>query len=132
MPQISGLHHIAVPRKDALLSGEWFERVFGFTRILVEEEEDRVTGVVLEHPCGILLFLHQTADAFPAYPDLATFALGVADRDELLMWADHLSALGVPCSAPRPAHLGWALDVTDPEGFRIQLHTREILSADDS
>lgn len=50
MPKIAGLHHIAVAAKDAQRSGEWYERVFGFTRLLVEEEEDRVTDVMLEHP----------------------------------------------------------------------------------
>lgn len=132
MPEISGLHHIAVPAKDAQRSGEWYERVFGFTRLLVEEEEECVTGVVLEHPTGILLYLRETANASPAHPDLAAFALAVADRDELFKWADHLSTIDVPYSAPRPAHLGWALDVIGPDGFRIQLHTREIVSSDAS
>ena len=36
------------------------------------------------------------------------------------------------CSSPRQAHLGWALDMTDPSGLRLQLHTYEAISADDT
>ena len=33
------------------------ERVFGFQHVLIEEDEDRVTMVLLEHPEGMLLCL---------------------------------------------------------------------------
>ncbi len=35
-------------------------------------------------------------------------------------------------SLPFGAHLGLALDVVDPSGIRIQLHTHEAISADDT
>jgi len=38
---------------------------------------------------------------------------------------------GVEHSSSRRAHLGWALDVVDLSGLRIQLHTPEVISADD-
>jgi catechol 2,3-dioxygenase-like lactoylglutathione lyase family enzyme len=131
MPQITGLHHLALPTTDPVRSAEWYERVFGFSRILVEEEEDRVTAVVLEHLSGVLLVLHQADGPLRGWPDLAVFALTVT-AGELGEWVRHLSALGVQHSPPREAHLGSALDVTGPDGFRIQLHTRENLSADDA
>ena len=39
---------------------------------------------------------------------------------------------GAQYSSPRQAHLGWALDVTDPSGLRLQLHTYEAISVDDT
>jgi hypothetical protein len=63
--------------RDLERSGDWYERVLGFQRVLIEEDEDRVT-------------------------------------------------------MPAPVHFGWALDVIDSSGLRIQLHTYEAVSADDT
>jgi hypothetical protein len=49
-----------------------------------------------------------------------------------MLWDNRLTELGAEHSSPRQAHLGWALDVIDPSGLRIQLHTREVLSADNT
>jgi catechol 2,3-dioxygenase-like lactoylglutathione lyase family enzyme len=130
-PMIVGIHHVAVPARDALRTSGWYEHVFGFTCLLVEEEEDRVTAVALEHRCGIELFLHQTGDRLRPWPEFAVFALEVPDHEELLRWECWLTSQHVEHSGVRPAHLGWALDVIDPDGFRIQLHTRPLLSSDD-
>ena len=48
MAQICGFHHVSLPASDLGRSGDWYERVFGFQRVLIEEDEDRVTMVVLE------------------------------------------------------------------------------------
>ena len=49
-----------------------------------------------------------------------------------MLWDERLAELGAQHSGPRQAHLGWALDVIDPSGLRIQLHTYEAISADDT
>lgn len=54
----------------------------------------------------------------------------VASRAGLLLWDKRLTELGVGHSSSRQAHLGWALDVIDPSGLRIQLHIWEAISAD--
>jgi hypothetical protein len=56
------------PEVDLDLSGDWYERVFGFQRVLIEEDEDRVTMVMLEHPEGMLLCLHQSPPWVPPCP----------------------------------------------------------------
>ncbi|MEV0402647.1 VOC family protein [Actinoallomurus sp. NPDC050550] len=131
MPEITGIHHIALPAADALNSGEWYERVLGFSRLLVEEEEDRVSSVALEHPSRIVLFLHQVDEGFQAWEDFAAFALEVPDHDALKQWEHRLTLHQVEHSGVRPAHLGWVLDLAAPDGFRIQLHTRPLVSSDD-
>lgn len=131
MPEISGLHHVALPTADALGGGEWYERVLGFSWLLVKEEEDRVTAAALEHPSGVVLFLHQADERFQAWHAFAAFALAVPDREALSQWERWLDLQGIDHSGVRPAHLGWALDLTAPDGFRIQLHTRPLVSSDD-
>ena len=136
MTQIAGFHHVTLSAWDLDRSGDWYERVFGFQPVLIEEDEDRVTMVLLEHPEGMLLCLHQPPDPGPAWPGLgsavAVLSFRVASRADLMRWDGRLTELGAEHSSPRQAHLGWALDVIDPPGLRIQLHTYEAVSADDT
>jgi catechol 2,3-dioxygenase-like lactoylglutathione lyase family enzyme len=134
--RICGFHHVSLPARDVDRSGDWYERVFGFERVLIEEEENRVTMVMLEHPEGMLLCLHQVPDLDPAWEERsgtgAVLGFRVASAAELALWDRRLTELGAEHSSPREAHLGWALDVVDPSGLHIQLHTREAISADDT
>lgn len=113
-------------------SSDWYDRVFGFVRVLIETE-DRVTAVMLEHPSGIFLYLHYAperlrgCDALPREPRWLSFR--VADAD-LAVRDRQLTELGFEPSGPHQAHLGWALDVRDPDRTRLQLHTRQAISAE--
>jgi catechol 2,3-dioxygenase-like lactoylglutathione lyase family enzyme len=135
MVQISGFHHVSLPARDVESSADWYERVFGFECVLMEEDEDGVTGVLLEHPVGMVLALYQSPDPPPAPQGrgIGTAVLGfrVTSQDHLVRWDERLTELGIGHSRPRQAHLGWALEITDPSGLRIQLHTREVISVDD-
>jgi glyoxylase I family protein len=134
MPDIVGLHHVSLPASDCVLSSDWYERVLGFSRVLVEEEEDAVTTVVLQHSCGVMIYLRldrrgvRPVDSGAYYRPALSFR--VPSRSDLDAWDERLTALGVEHSAPRPAHLGWAVDIEGPDSLLIQLHTRERLSAD--
>ena len=135
MTQICGFHHVSLPASDLDRSSDWYERVFGFQRVLIEEDEDCVTMVMLEHPEGMLLCLHQSPDLSRAWHGLgstvAVLSFRVASRAALVAWDKRLAELGTQHTGPRPAHLDWALDVTDASGLRIQLHTYEAISADE-
>ena len=131
MPRLAGLHHVALPAADVLATSDWYAQTFGFVRLLVEEEEDRVVSVVLEHPTGILLYLHEAPGRLDALSEFSVLGLAVDDREELCGWAAHLTRRNVRHNGPRAAHLGWTLDVIDPNGLHVQLHTRELVSADD-
>jgi len=95
-----------------------------------------VTMILLEHPEGMLLCLHQPPDPSPAWhelgSDVAVLSFRVGSRADLAVWNRRLAELDAEHSSPRQAHLGWALDVIDPSGLRIQLHTHEAVSADDT
>ena len=136
MPNILGFHHVSLPASDPDRSSDWYERVFGFERVLIEEEEDRVTMIMLEHPRGMRLCLHLALELDPEWygpgKGAALLSFRVASRAGLVSWDERLSELGIEHSGPRQAHLGWALDVADPSGLRIQLHTSESISADDA
>ena len=109
MEQISGFHHVTLPAMDVERSSDWYERVFGFECVLMEEEEDGVTAVLLEHPAGIVLALHISDDLIPSWtgPGVGTAVLSfrIASHGELVRWDKRLTDLGIEHSRPRQAHL---------------------------
>ena len=134
MPDIVGLHHLSLPARDCMLSSDWYERVLGFSRVMIEEEEDAVITVALQHQCDVLLYLRldrrgiETTDGTAHLRPALSFR--VPSTRDLDAWDERLTALGIEHSAPRQVHLGWAVDVAGPDGLLIQLHTHERLSAD--
>jgi len=134
VPHILGLHHVTLPATDAIRSSDWFELVFGFSSVLIKEEEDRVTMVTMEHPTGAVVHIHEAPEIVAAWRMSTTgttvLGLSVADESALVMWEARLTQLGIEHSRPHQAHLGHALEVIGPDGLGIQLHTREDVSGD--
>jgi catechol 2,3-dioxygenase-like lactoylglutathione lyase family enzyme len=91
VPQILGFHHVTMPTADALRSGDWYARVFGFSTVLVIEEESCVVAVLLEHPSGVRLYLREAPDQVGAWRGLGLLGLAVPDRDSLVAWDKYLS-----------------------------------------
>jgi catechol 2,3-dioxygenase-like lactoylglutathione lyase family enzyme len=130
-PTFVGVHHVVVPVTDIERSRDWYEAVLGFRTVVDEEVEDRLAEVTLEHPTGgIVVCLSAAPERAHALAGFSPVSLTVASESELARWENHFTTIGVQHSKSRDAHLGWALDVTDPDGILIQLHTREGVSAD--
>ena len=125
VPQLVGVHHVTVPASDPLAASDWYVRVFDFAELLVEERENEVTAVLLEHPCGVRLLLRRADEPLTALHGYPLFGLSVANHEQLLRWVEHLTTLDVEHSGVHQAHLGWAVTVTGPDLVRIQLHTVE-------
>ncbi len=131
MLDITAIHHVKLPVSDVITSRDWYSEVLGFTPVMDFEEADRLVGVELERPSGITIGLHLAPERAAALRGFDPLALTVTDREELHLWASRLDEMGVEHSEIRSSHLGWALDLTDPDGIRVSLHTREHPSADD-
>lgn len=129
---VRGLHHVRVPVSDVLRSRDWYMDVLGFEPMLTYEEEERVVGVALEHPTGLILGLHAAPERAAAMAGFAVVALAVQTRGDLQSWIGRLDVAGVEHSKIEPGHLGWSLDVVDPDGMLVELHTAEEPSADDT
>ncbi len=120
-----GVHHVTVPASDPLAASDWYVRVFDFAELLVEEREDEVTAVLLEHPCGVRLLLRRVDEPLTELRGYPLFGLSVANHEQLLRWVEHFTTFDVEQSGVHQAHLGWAVTVTGPDLVRIQLHTVE-------
>jgi catechol 2,3-dioxygenase-like lactoylglutathione lyase family enzyme len=125
VPWLVGVHHVTVPASDPPAASDWYVRIFDFTELLVEELENEVTAVLLEHRCGVRLLLRRADEPLTALRGYPLFGLSVANHDELLRWVERFTMFDVEHSGVHQAHLGWAVTVTGPDLVRIQLHTEE-------
>jgi len=131
-PPLLGIHHIRVPATDVGASREWYRDTFGFEPVLDYEEEDGLVGAVLRHPSGLAVGVHRDRDRAAALSGFCLLALEVGTQAELHDWLAHLDALGVGHSGIREGHLGLLIEVPDPDGVLVQLHTAEHPSADEA
>ena len=129
VPRVLGLHHVRVPVSDVLASRDWYAATLEFSPILVTEDEDTVTGIVMRHPSGVVLGLHRAPERAKALEGFAVVGLAVADLET---WQAHLDDLGVAHSGIVDGHLGECLHVRDPDGMVVELHTPAQPSAEDA
>ena len=104
----------------------------GFEPILDFEEEDRLVGVVLQHPCGITLGLHVEPERCRALNGFSAIALCVGTLGQLEDWCRYLDRLGIDYSPISEAHIGWSIQLPDCDGILVQLHTRGHPNADEA
>ena len=131
-PAVVGLHHLRVPVSDVMCSRDWYSTVFDFEPRLTLEEEDRVVGVVLIHESGLTLGLHHAPELARSLEGFCLIALSVGDSDDLDHWCTHLDTPGPSTLRPAEGHVGWYIEVSDPDGLIIQLHTIGQPTADEA
>jgi catechol 2,3-dioxygenase-like lactoylglutathione lyase family enzyme len=123
MPSVLGVHHIRLPVMDIDASSDWYRTIFGFEILLYEEEEAGAVGAVLRHPSGVVLGLHQVEVAVVAA--LEGFNVLGLTADDLSAWVDELDRLGAVHGEVTRSSVGYFIEVMDPNGTVVQLHTAE-------
>ena len=127
-----GLHHVRLPVSDVLRSRDWYIDVLGFEPRLSVEDEDHVVGAVVSHRSGLAIGLHYEPERARALSGFCSVALSVGAIDDLNRWCERLDTLGISHSAPAEGHLGWFVEIPDPDGLVIELHTTGQPSADEA
>lgn len=112
-------------------AGIGYVEVFGFECILDFEEEDCLVGVVLALPDGHSVGLHLAPERACSLKGFNILALGVGERTDLDHWSRRLDGMGIEHSKIVKGHAGWRMDVVDPDGMLVQLHTMEHPTADE-
>ena len=129
---ILGLHHVRIPVSDPWVSRDWYSDILGFKAVLDVEDEERLVGVVLRHPQGIVIGLHHDPQRSAMLKDFALLGLTVADLKQLTRWAWQLDRLKVSHRSVEEGHLGWYLDIIDPDGMLVRLHTGNAPDAEEA
>ena len=120
---ILGLHHVRIPVTDVWRSRDWYISLLGFVPVLDLEEEQSLVGVVLRHPEGIVLGLHEDPLRAKVLRGFAVLGLSVLDRQQLQQLCHALDRQGISHSPIEEGHLGWYVDVPDPDGILVRFHT---------
>ena len=130
MPEIHGVHHLALTVTDLPHSAAWYEDVLGLTKLT----EFELPG---EHPHPTVLFLHpgselliglhghpsNEGDNFSEFrTGLDHVAFGVADRADLEVWRLRLEEKGVAHSPIADAPYGAMLVFRDPDNIQLELY----------
>jgi catechol 2,3-dioxygenase-like lactoylglutathione lyase family enzyme len=131
-PSITGLHHVRLPVTDVLVSRDWYVDVLGFESVLDHEEEDRVVGTVLQHPSGVVLGLHVDPRRAAALSGFVVVSLCAGPKSNLEHFSRCLDAAEVDHSAIQIGNLGWYLELADPDGILVEIHTSEQPAADEA
>lgn len=129
MPHFSGVHHLALTVSNLEVSAAFYERVFGFPPT-TELDGENLHRRLFTLPDGTNLGLTEhhptTTETFtPFRPGLDHFGLGVDSRDELKVWAAHLSEADIEHSGLVDAPYGTALSFKDPDGTALEFFVGE-------
>jgi len=123
MPSLLGVHHIRLPVVDVEATSDWYRTFFGFEILLYEEEENAAVGAVLHHSSGVLLGLHQSEVSVVAA--LKGFNVLGLTTDDLSAWVSELKHLGAVHGEVTLGSVGYFIEIVDPNGMVVQLHTKE-------
>jgi catechol 2,3-dioxygenase-like lactoylglutathione lyase family enzyme len=132
-PPLQGIHHVRVPVTDVGASRDWYRDLFGFEALLDFEEEGGLVGTVLGLHSGMAtLGLHLDLERAAALRGFCLLALQVEGQPALYDWVEYLDDLDVGHLGVRDGHLGLLVEVPDPDGILVQLHTGEHPSGDET
>jgi len=120
-PAVTGFAHFSPTVTDVEASAQWYERVFGMSRVPVTfphygAEHEGFAVLLIEPRSGIAIGLHHhEANEGEAFRESRTgldhIALNVGSRDELAAWASWLTELGVANSG--------LIDTADPMPYSV-------------
>jgi glyoxylase I family protein len=120
-PAITGVHHFSPTVSDVEASAQWYEHIFGMTRVPLVfphygAEEGGYAVILMDPRSGMVIGLHHH-EANPGQPfresqtGLDHIAFGVANRADLDEWASWLDELGI-------AHSG-VIDTDNPMPYSV-------------
>jgi catechol 2,3-dioxygenase-like lactoylglutathione lyase family enzyme len=119
-----GLHHAKLPVTDVGRSTTWYGQAFGFRLEAEFREEGELRGVALSLPdTDFSLALRGDPERARALAGFDAVCLAVGTRRDLDELVQRLDGLGIAHTAPVAGLGGDGVDVIDPDGMFVRVHT---------
>lgn len=123
--EFTGISHFDLTVRDAELSAQWYEKVFGVKRLRRADFPSRIMIVLKHELSGLIIGLNQHQqskgelfDEFRTGLDHVGFA--VRERSDLDDWERRLASLGVLYSTIGDVESGSALVFRDPDNIQLE------------
>ncbi len=120
-PAVTGIHHFSPTVSDVEASAQWYERVFGMSRVPATfphhgDEAGGYAVLLMDPRSGVAIGLHHhETNPQRAFDESQTgldhISFGVAQHGDLDAWVEWLDELGI-------AHSG-VIDTTDPIPYSV-------------
>lgn len=130
-PSMTGYHHLGLTVRDVELSEDWYGKVFGFQRVFVEPHHGGTGYAVVMTIPGTSIFMgldkhdaHEGERFAEHRTGLDHLSFGVASRDDIDHWIEHLDALGIEHSNVNDVTEPFAaatLCLRDPDNIALEL-----------
>jgi glyoxylase I family protein len=133
-PAVTGVHHFSPTVSDVEASAEWYERVFGMSRVPVTfphhgAEKDGYAVLLMDPGSGMAIGLHHHnanpgQDFHESRTGLDHISFGVAERADLDVWASWLDGLGIKHSGVIDTNNPVSYSVVvfrDPDNIQLEL-----------
>jgi catechol 2,3-dioxygenase-like lactoylglutathione lyase family enzyme len=126
MPQVQGVHHVALTVTDLVRSVEWYTRVFGANK-LAEMELFEGHPIVLNALGPVLVGLHRdkrvnAGDRFDEFRiGLDHLSFHANNRAEVEAWASKLDELGIEHAPIADEAYGHVLVFRDPDNIQLEV-----------
>jgi catechol 2,3-dioxygenase-like lactoylglutathione lyase family enzyme len=131
-PWLLGIHHVRLPVSDVTASRDWYREVFGLRVVLDEEEENEVVGSVLAMGDGTTLGLHHDPHRAEALAGFCLLAVAVGGPEILRAWDARLERMEIAHTPVTQGPFGSYIELSDPDGLTVQLHTPEHPSVEEA
>lgn len=124
MPEISGLHHLALTVTDVERSAAWYQDLLGVVEVLGDTNDEVSYKVLADPASGTMFGLRQyTAGSGDGFDEFRTgldhLAFEVTSAEELAAWEAELAARDVEYTPAAETPIGTVVVFRDPD--RIQL-----------
>ena len=129
VPDIGGVHHLALTVRDLSHSRAWYGRVLGLSDLFEGNDDEVSFAVLTDSSRQLLLGLRQyregSGDRFDEFrTGLDHVAFAVSDQAQLQAWEARFDELGVAHSPIKDSPVGQVLTLRDPDNVQLELVAR--------
>ena len=126
MPELTGVHHVALTVRDRLASKDWYVEVLGFAPLIDMDIGDTPVSLMAHPGTGLMVGIRRHASG--SDEEFSEFHTGldhlswrVSGRAELELWVTHFEAKGVTHSPIADTPYGAVLVFRDPDNIQLEL-----------